>query len=113
VKIRTLDPATQFHAEVATSFSIMAAIAEEVRAARAESQFPLILAGNCNTSVVPVLAASITAYDSEVDRDGATLRSCIQVIETILTHKGADGSHAIARSDVIQKDGPAYSDSGG
>jgi arginase len=32
---------------------------------------------------IPVLAASITAYDPEVDPEGVTLRSCLDLLDTI------------------------------
>jgi arginase len=72
VKVHAVDPTTQFRAEVATSFSIMAGIADEVRAARAESQFPLVLAGNCNTSVGTVSGlspdkAGVVWFDGHAD----------------------------------------------
>jgi len=37
-------------AEIATAFSLMAGVADEVRAARSNGAFPLVLSGNCNTA---------------------------------------------------------------
>jgi arginase len=46
-----IDAPSEFPAEVATAFDIMRLVAHEVRDAVAMDEFPLILAGNCNTSV--------------------------------------------------------------
>jgi arginase len=51
VTVATADPKPQFPAEVATSFAVMRGVADEVRNALAGHAFPLVLAGNCNTSV--------------------------------------------------------------
>jgi arginase len=51
VTAATVDPRPQFPAEVATSFAVMRGIGDEVRNALAINAFPLVLAGNCNTSV--------------------------------------------------------------
>ena len=46
-----IEPAAGPVAEIRTAFSLMAGLAAAVRAARAAGRFPLVLAGNCNTSV--------------------------------------------------------------
>jgi arginase len=46
-----LRPETDPPAEVATAFELDALVSEQVRAAIAEDAFPLVLSGNCNTSV--------------------------------------------------------------
>lgn len=51
VTVGTVDPRPQFPAEVATSFAVMRGVADEVRKALAANAFPLVLAGNCHTSV--------------------------------------------------------------
>ncbi len=51
VAVVTVDPEPAFPAEVATGFAVMAEIAEAVRDAVAAGAFPLVLAGNCNSSV--------------------------------------------------------------
>jgi len=51
VIVATVDPRPQLPAEVASSFAVMRGVADEVRQALASHAFPLILAGNCNTSV--------------------------------------------------------------
>ncbi len=51
VAVATVEPGTAFPAEVATSFDLMVGVAHEVRSAVAAQSFPLVLAGNCNTSV--------------------------------------------------------------
>ncbi len=44
-------PAAEVASEVATSFALHGALAAEVRRARAEGRFPLVLAGSCYSSV--------------------------------------------------------------
>lgn len=51
VNVGTVDPHPELPAEVATSFAVMHGVADEVRQACASNAFPLVLAGNCNTSV--------------------------------------------------------------
>ncbi len=46
-----VDPKPDYSAEVATSFAVMRGVAEEVGHALAAEAFPLVLAGNCNSSV--------------------------------------------------------------
>jgi arginase len=40
-------------AEVATAFELDRLVSEQVREAVAGGEFPLVVSGNCNTSVVP------------------------------------------------------------
>ncbi len=47
----TVDPVPAFPAEVETGFTVMRGVAEAVQAAVAAGAFPLVLAGNCNTTV--------------------------------------------------------------
>jgi len=51
VVVHNVDLKSQFPAEVETTFAVMAAVADEVRDACDEDQFPFVLAGNCNTTV--------------------------------------------------------------
>lgn len=51
VTVGIVDPKPELPAEVATSFAVMRGIGDEVRNALAANAFPLVLAGNCNTSV--------------------------------------------------------------
>jgi arginase len=46
-----VDPPAGRVAEIRTAFELMKALAVSVRAARAHGHFPLVLAGNCNTSL--------------------------------------------------------------
>lgn len=47
-----IEPAAHnWRAEVQTSFELMRAVAESVRAARAANSFPVILSGNCNAAI--------------------------------------------------------------
>jgi arginase len=48
---RVIELPEGWHAEIETAFSLMRPLADAVRTARAAGRFPLILAGNCNTSV--------------------------------------------------------------
>lgn len=49
---KTIEPASPgWHAEVQTSFELMRAIAVQVRRARADRRFPLVLSGNCNAAL--------------------------------------------------------------
>ena len=57
VDAQVIEPASmKWQAEVQTSFELMRAVAEQVRAARAAGRFPLILSGNC-LSAVGIIAA--------------------------------------------------------
>jgi arginase len=57
VDSRVIEPASvHWRAEVQTSFELMRAVAEQVRAARAAGRFPLILSGNCLAAVGVVAA---------------------------------------------------------
>ena len=52
VELQVIEPATQsWRAEVQTSFELMGAVAEHVRAARAAKRFPVVLSGNCNAAI--------------------------------------------------------------
>ena len=52
VETQVIEPATmQWRAEVQTSFELMRAVADQVRAARAGGRFPLVLSGNCLSAV--------------------------------------------------------------
>jgi arginase len=52
VESRVIEPASvHWRAEVQTSFELMRAVAEQVRAARAAGRFPLVLSGNCLSAV--------------------------------------------------------------
>jgi arginase len=52
VATHVIEPTTTtWRAEVQTSFELMRAVAEQVRAARAEEKFPLVLSGNCLSAI--------------------------------------------------------------
>ncbi len=52
VDSQVIEPASVYwRAEVQTSFELMRAVAEQVRAARAAGRFPLVLSGNCLSAV--------------------------------------------------------------
>jgi arginase len=52
VDMQLVEPTSMnWRAEVQTSFELMRAVAEQVRAARSASRFPLILSGNCLAAV--------------------------------------------------------------
>ena len=52
VDSQVIEPASMnWRAEVQTSFELMRAVAEQVRAARAAGRFPLVLSGNCLAAV--------------------------------------------------------------
>jgi arginase len=52
VDSQMIEPASMnWRAEVQTSFELMRAVAEQVRAARAAGRFPLVLSGNCLAAV--------------------------------------------------------------
>jgi arginase len=52
VDVSVIEPASlHWRAEVQTSFELMRAVAEEIRAARKAQRFPLVLAGNCLAAV--------------------------------------------------------------
>ncbi|HEY1583142.1 MAG TPA: arginase family protein [Chthoniobacterales bacterium] len=52
VDSEVIEPASKnWRAEVQTSFELMRAVAEQVRAARAVGRFPLVLSGNCLAAV--------------------------------------------------------------
>ncbi len=58
VATTSIDVRSEFPAEVATAFEVMRLVADEVRHAVARREFPVILAGNCNTSVGTVSGLS-------------------------------------------------------
>ncbi|CAJ2507631.1 Uu.00g088170.m01.CDS01 [Anthostomella pinea] len=47
----TIDPVNDFEGEIGRSFELLRRIAAAVKAARASRSFPIVLAGNCNSSV--------------------------------------------------------------
>jgi arginase len=52
VSSQIVEPATtNWRAEVQTSFELMRAVADQVRSARSEASFPLVLSGNCLSAV--------------------------------------------------------------
>ena len=51
VEERRLDPESTWRAEVQTAFELHRVIAAEVRAAHSAGQVPILLSGNCNTTV--------------------------------------------------------------
>jgi len=72
VEVRSVDPRPPFPAEVETAFAVMSGVAEEVRSALAEARFPIVLAGNCNTTVGAVSGlgpcrAGVVWFDGHAD----------------------------------------------
>jgi len=51
VEQREVEPTSAWRAELQTAFELQREVATEVRAARAAGQVPLVLAGNCGTTV--------------------------------------------------------------
>lgn len=51
VELRRIDLGEAFPSEIAVGFAVMRAVAEEVRVARDAGALPVILGGNCNTTV--------------------------------------------------------------
>jgi arginase len=45
-----IEPTTEFHREIGTTFELLNSIAQQVQVAIAEDAFPLILAGNCSST---------------------------------------------------------------
>ena len=72
-----VESATDFPMEVATTFELMGRVADEVRSALNDNRFPLVLAGNCNTSALggaaglrlwdPVGEVGVVWFDSHGD----------------------------------------------
>ena len=72
VRVVNIDPKPAFPAEVSTAFAIMTGVAEEVRSAVAGGEFPIVLAGNCNTTVGAVSGlsprrAGVVWFDGHAD----------------------------------------------
>lgn len=72
VTVATVDPRPSFPAEIATGFAVMRGVAEAVQAAIDDTAFPLILAGNCNSSVGTVSGLSprrvgVVWFDAHAD----------------------------------------------
>src|SRR5215211_1771805 len=51
VAVDCIEAKTSFHAEIKTAFELCRLLAERVREACAQASFPLVLSGNCNTSL--------------------------------------------------------------
>lgn len=51
VDVQVLEPASAWRAELRTAFELHRSVAETVAAARAAGRLPLVLSGNCNTTV--------------------------------------------------------------
>lgn len=72
VHVVNIDPKPTFPAEVSTAFAVMAGVAEEVRRALAGGELPIVLAGNCNTTVGVVSGlsprqAGVVWFDGHAD----------------------------------------------
>jgi arginase len=70
--VETIDPAPAFPAEVGTSFAVMRDVASSVAVAASRGAFPLVLAGNCGTSVGTIsglapLDLGIVWFDAHAD----------------------------------------------
>jgi arginase len=61
-----VEQASEFPTELATSFELMGQVADEVRRALNDGRFPLVLAGNCNTSALGG-AAGLRLWDQGAD----------------------------------------------
>lgn len=67
VAVRLVEPnLDSFCAEPQLSFDIQRLVAEQVKAARTESRFPIILSGNCNTAVGTVAGITATSASPPV-----------------------------------------------
>ena len=53
-----IEPTTDFHREIGTTFELLNSIAEQVQVAIAEDAFPLILAGNCSSTAGAISGVS-------------------------------------------------------
>lgn len=51
VEVKPVEVSLDFPGEVETAFAVMAALSTEVAVARRAGKFPIVLAGNCNTTV--------------------------------------------------------------
>jgi arginase len=51
VRETIIESTTEFHSEIGTTFELLNGTAKQVRAAIAEDAFPLVLAGNCSSTV--------------------------------------------------------------
>jgi arginase len=72
VVIEELKPARSFHAEIATAFDLQRQVAERVSALAPNNVFPLVLSGNCNTSVgtlsgIGAESIGVIWFDAHVD----------------------------------------------
>lgn len=72
IEVAHVDLQASFPAEVAMAFAVMSAVAEQVRTACAEGCFPVVLAGNCNTTVGTVSGlsprrAGVVWFDGHAD----------------------------------------------
>jgi arginase len=64
-------PEHAWHAEIESGFELMRMLAGEVSAAKAEGRLPIVLAGNCNTSIGTVSGLdsdiAVTWFDAHAD----------------------------------------------
>jgi arginase len=51
IRSEVLQPTSPFHAEIATAFELFGMLAKRVHEATASGSFPLVLSGNCNSTV--------------------------------------------------------------
>lgn len=71
VDVQSIEPASlNWRAEVQTSFELMRAVAEQVRAARGAGRFPLILSGNCLAAVGAIAGLGAGAGVLWIDAHG-------------------------------------------
>src|SRR3954465_10348509 len=64
-------PENAWHAEIESSFELMRMLATEVASAKSQGRLPIVLAGNCNTSVGTVSGldtdVAVTWFDAHAD----------------------------------------------
>ena len=67
IRSEVLQPTSTFRAEIATAFELFGMIAKRVHEATASGRFPLVLSGNCNSTVGVIAGlASVSPKEEEV-----------------------------------------------
>lgn len=67
VRERVVEAASRWRSETTTAFELQRAVAAEAVAARAAGQFPLLLAGNCNSTVGMLAGGGLVWFDAHGD----------------------------------------------
>jgi arginase len=61
VAVHAVEPAREWRAEISTTFDLYAVLAERIRLAREDGDFPLTLSGNCGATVAALAAIGSAA----------------------------------------------------